>query len=404
MATVTIITGTLEFYDSFGVLKKALARNPLIKYNIDGIQFKKRRFDRIIIAENGDIIKLPPILAFDRMGNKFGITQTMGSAKTVILMQKLAKAHKNGRDVACNVSIEFMPHNLDKPKEEWTPNLRKMDDLIKANNCVMGIDDYKKIVKKWQSDEAEFISALVNASRKDNVDIIFTVQRVINFIAPDIREVASNYEIPYVTIRDMRKPSPDGMGVPIEIEIFNVSANFVFLGFGLWNGWFPDGKIIQPSMKMLNAYSTLEKVSNMKDEEVESVNIHANRELYSGYNNELKVVNELKSCAGITRHIAFEHPHEHEADIVYTEGDRTYLIDNVGTNMSNGSRNLNTTRKNFRSFDLSDKKKIRLLSYEFKGVIYYIDYKHLVNYTGTIRISKELRSKSLMAKELFKLI
>ena len=86
MAYLTIITGSHEFSDRFGRFTRAYARNPMYDYEVDGINFKKRRFDRVIINEDGELIFLPEIIS-PPIGNKvFSVIQTMGSGKTILGM------------------------------------------------------------------------------------------------------------------------------------------------------------------------------------------------------------------------------------------------------------------------------------------------------------------------------
>jgi hypothetical protein len=283
------------------------------------------------------------------------------------------------------------------------------------------VDDIKKIISKWNCAEADLISALVNASRKDDVDVNFTTQRVINFVPKDIREVATNYEIPYCTIRDRRRPSPDGMGYPVEIEVFNVSANDVFIGFGCWNGMYPDGKIIHPTEKMLNAYSSLEKVTNLKGDG-DKINIHDSnifkqigkrpkpelpKEPYNGYNNEMAVVKELELYSGTCKHLGPQTRGEHhETDIIYNQGGVQYYIDVVACYLA-PTRNyylLATTQKDFSAYPKDTKFIKRMLAFTYKRKIRYLSYQFLRGRTGNISLKEELRKNMEIARNIFQIL
>lgn len=228
------------------------------------MKFKKHRFDRVVITKGGGIIFLPPVIT--RRKNHYEVDQWMGAFKTGAAMEHIGRVHKNGGRILTNFKVGYLSHNIGKPKEKWTPNILGLDDLEKANNCTMVLDDIKKILERWNCAEAVLVSKVVNASRKERVDIIITSQRTVNSVPTDIREVCTNYEIPFVTVRDQRINSPDGMGTPLEVEIFNISATGNFLGFGIWNGFYPDGCTLKPTKKMLDMYDTTEKVTDLKTE------------------------------------------------------------------------------------------------------------------------------------------
>lgn len=269
----------------------------------------------MVITKDGGIIFLPPVIT--RCKTHYEVDQWMGAFKTGAAMEHIGRVHKNGGRILTNFKVGYLPHNIGKPKEKWTPNILGLDDLEKANNCTMVLDDIKKIFERWNCAEAVLVSKVVNASRKERVDIIITSQRTVNSVPKDIREVCTNYEIPFVTVRDQRIDSPDGMGTPLEVEIFNISATGNFLGFGIWNGFYPDGCTLKPTKKMLDMYDTTEKVTDLKTEGA--------RPNQPGYPLEAKAFEYLKEKVP---GMVWEHLNgKNEYDII----SETHAIDVVGT-------------------------------------------------------------------------
>lgn len=409
MAYLTIITGTHEFYDMFGYLQNDILKNTVYRYNVDGVKFKKKRFDRVVITEEGEVVKLPPVMAA-LSKNRFSVVQTMGSGKTILGAEHIARVHKIGGRTGANLGVEWFPSNKDKKKEQWVPNINSIEDMQSAKNITALFDDIKGTIKKWNSNEADLISAIANASRKEGVNLLLTTQRVINFVPKDIREVATNYEIPYITIRDMRKPSPDSMGYPLEMEVFNISANDVFMGFGVSNGLIPDGKTILPTPKLLNCYSTLEIARDLsKGEETTPLMQNTELEPYKGYNNEVKVIKELEKFEGTIRHLSAENPREHDTDILFYAPDGLYHIDAIGTQRYNKGKRyyhkLNTESKD--AMDIYNKAQAKgvkksFLAFEWKGKIRFLDIKHIIGKSGACDYSQELRKKTIMPYAVFR--
>lgn len=328
MAFVTVISGTYGFYDPQMQFAAEWIKPKLYKYNVNGVRFKKRRFEQVVITKEGDVITLPSVIAVVGT-NKWIITQTMGSGKTILGVEHLARIHRGGGRTAANICVKWFGDNIGKPKQEWTPNILSMEDLEKARGVTVLLDDIKKTVTSWQTKEAKLISAIVNTSRKESVNLIITSQRVINFVPKDIREVVTNYEIPFITIRDLRVKTPDNMGFPIEMEVLNISANGIFLGFGVHNGFVPDGKTLMPTPRLLSAYSTLEIAMDLKKGKSKGILANpAEKEPYSGYNNERAVYEELCQYEGTVQHVAADNPREHETDIIFANS-KVYHIDVV---------------------------------------------------------------------------
>ena len=406
MAYLSIITGSYDFYDPYGLFTQAFNDNKIYKYEIDGIIIKKRRLDRVIITENREVYKLPPVVAPLGRGH-YMVNQTMGSGKTILAVEHLARIHAGGGRTGANISLAWFACNAGKASNEWRPNVNSLKDMEAARNVTILFDDIKGTISDWATSEARLTGAIVNASRKQGVNIIFTTQRVINFVPPDIREVATNYEIPYITIRDKRIPSPDNMGFPVEMEIFNISPNQIFLGFGVFNGLLADGCKLRPTARLLSAFSTMEVAGNLGITKDETIAKQGGSEPYVGYNNEIRVLRELESYSGTLNHLSAKDPRTHKADLQYIEKSKVYLIDVVAINRyQKGQRyyhKLLTDRKDFQAdYDAATKDKVtRLLAFTFKNRVKFIDYKDLVGKSGRIDYGKELKQKSKSAYALF---
>lgn len=414
MAYLTIITGSHEFSDRFGRFTRAYARNPMYDYEVDGINFKKRRFDRVIINEDGELIFLPEIIS-PPIGNKvFSVIQTMGSGKTILGMEHLARVHKIGGNTGANMSVEWFKHNLDKPKEDWTPSLNSMNDLEIAKNITLLFDDIKKTISKWQAKEADMVSSIVNASRKESVNIVFTTQRVINFVPPNIREVANNYEVPYITIRDMRRESPDKMGMPLEMEVFNISANGVFENFGLFTGMFVDGKTICPTERLLNSYSTLELAQDLGSgggstiKNGKEVAVEPKTPSYNGYDLEKYVCDELsKRDVGVVHLAAVNREHEADIEVIKSNGKKV-LVDAVSCYQRTDKDHKNSYR--LRTHHKDFKVKLRnavqggykiYLAFTFKHSLQFLNYNAIPIVVGDVTYPKKLQNRSQTATQLF---
>jgi len=293
--TLTIIAGTHSFIDLTGKFRNAFSRSMQTKlqYEIDGLSFSKRRFDRVEIQKDGRIQHLPSrIFPMDRNGFAWSVSQPTGSGKTILAVYNLRETYRRGGNIQANLSYQHMKHNEGKPREEWTPSINSMEDLEHAKKCHLVIDDVKGTIETWQAKEAQIISMVANLGRKEGVDLDFTTQRVINFMPPNIRAVATGYLIPYITIRDLRINTPDNNGYPREMEVLALipaDMGDVFVGFGVLHGDVPDGKIITPSLELLNSYKTMEIAVGLKHGED---GIRTNQ---PGYELEAKALDYLQS-------------------------------------------------------------------------------------------------------------
>lgn len=270
--TLTIIAGTHSFIDLTGKFTQAILKSTksLTSYNIDGVRFKKHRFDRVTITKEGWVIKDPMrILPIGSSGMYWTVSQPTGSLKTALAVEVMRRTVARGGNIQANFSFKWMKHNIGKPKEQWTPSITSIEDITKASHTRLTIDDIKGTIDHWQAKEADIISMAANLGRKESVDIDITSQGVTNYVPPNIRRIATGYMIPYCTIRDKRLYSPDGKGFPRECEIISLipgdtNVGDVFVGFGFINGDIPNGELFIPTQELFDSYMTMEHAKGLK--------------------------------------------------------------------------------------------------------------------------------------------
>ena len=360
---LTIITGTHTFIDLGRKFRQAFinATQRRNNYNILGCHFTKSRFERVTIDKIGNVIRQPSrIFPLDGNGFSWSVSQPTGSGKTILAAYHLKRTFFNGGNIQANFSFKYFKQNYGKPKEEWTPNINSIEDLVAAKKCRVALDDIKGTIDHWQAKEADIVSNMANVSRKGGVDIDITTQRVINYIPPNIRAIATGYEIPYITIRDQRQETPDNKGYPVEMEVLSLipsDGEDIFVGFGCLNGDIPDNTIITPTPELLNSYSTMAISQGLK-----GTGIRTNQ---PGYALEVACLKQLK--ASYPRE-AWKHLNGKE---VYDILSDKFLIDVVGRD-ANGD--LITEHKNLmKHLSVSNKTgKQGYLMFEHLGSIGFI--------------------------------
>lgn len=371
--TLTIIAGTHTFIDLTGKFRHAWLRSQQkrIIYDIDGVIFSKHRFSRVEIQKDGKVVFFPTrIFPTDRYGMTWSVSQPTGSGKTILAVYHLLKTFRNGGNIDGNFSYKYFKHNIGQSPEKWQPSIQSIEDLQKANHTHLVIDDVKGTIDRWQAKEADIITLVANTGRKESVDLDFTTQRVIDYVPKNIRSVATGYEIPYITIRDLRKDSPDGKGFPIEMEVFGLipsDTGDVFVGFGTLNKDIPDGKTIRPTYELLNSYKTMELATGLK---VGAEN--GARPNQPGFRLEVKALEYLKEKIPSMK---WEHLNgKHVFDIVSD----TWAID--VTDMDEDG-NLRTEHKNLmRHISTASK----------KGMIPYLMFPYQGNNWGFLKINKDM--------------
>ena len=263
--------------------------------------------------EQGVIIRKEELpMAFD--SKKFEIIQDLGSGKTLAAMDILGRKMFSGGICYANLGLAWNPANVEKPKEEWIADINSLEDLSSFNNCTILIDDIYGTIQHWQSEESQIVSLVANERRKLKKDIIITAQREV-MIPKGLRDMATEWIIPVITVRDFTKETPDNTGYPIELRTIHFNGAKVF-------------KYISPPMtgleRLFNAYNTIERAVHLhKDGEKARTN-------QLGYALEVKAYDFLKKNVPGTQ---WEHLNgKHEFDIISS----THAIDVTGTDPDGG--------------------------------------------------------------------
>jgi len=282
------------------------ARDPLRRFDPSEIFYTFIEEDTE--DEQGVIIRQEELpMAFD--SKKFEIIQDLGSGKTLAAMDILGRKMFSGGVCYANLGLAWNPANIDKKKEEWISDINSLEDLSSYNNCTILIDDIYGTIQHWQSEESQIVSLVANERRKLKKDIIITAQREV-MIPKGLRDMATEWIIPVITVRDFTKETPDNTGYPLELRTIHFNGAKVF-------------KYISPPMtnleRLFGAYNTIERAVHLhKDGDKARTN-------QLGYALEVKALDFLKEKVP---GMAWEHLNgKHVFDIISD----THAIDIVGT-------------------------------------------------------------------------
>ncbi len=251
-------------------------------------------------------------------GKHIEIIQDLGSGKTLKAIDMLA--HKVFAGGACyaNLGLAWNPANIDKPKEEWIPDLKSLDDLSKYNNCTILIDDIYGTIQQWNTEAAKIVGIVANERRKMRKDIIITAQREV-MIPPGLRDMATEWIVPVITERDFTRESPDGTGYPTKLRTIHFNGAKVF-------------KYISPPLvgleRIFEAYNTIETAVHLNKNESGA------RTNQPGYELEAKAFEYLKEkVPGMKwQHLNGKHVFDiisdtHAIDIVGTDPDGALILE-----------------------------------------------------------------------------
>lgn len=291
------------------------ARDPLGRFNPSDIFYTfieqdPDDTDGVLIREED----LP--IAFD--SKKFEIIQDLGSGKTLKAIDILGHKVFSGGQCYANLGLAWSPANIGKPKEQWQADINSLEDLSAYNNCTILIDDIYGTIQSWNTEPAKIVSLVANERRKLKKDIIMTAQREV-MIPPGLREMATEWIVPVITIRDFTKETPDNMGYPIELRTIHFNGAKVF-------------KYISPPLtnlqKLFDAYNTIERAVHLgKDGDAPRTN-------QPGYALEAKAFDYLKEkVPGMTwQHLNGKHVFDiisdtHAIDIVGTDPDGALILE-----------------------------------------------------------------------------
>ena len=250
MASITLITGSASLLD-----------DPFGKLNPSELYYEF--WEENINDESEYIIKRDPLPISFFGRTHFNIIQYLGSGKTLMGMHILSEKAYRGENVAANLGLIW--HNQkQEDKTKWTSEINTMNEFETLDNCTVLLDDIRSTISSWNSKEAQVVSTIANAGRKTNLDILITAQREI-MIPKDIREMATEWIIPVIRIRDMTQWTPDKTGMPIELIGLHFDGSKTFTRM-------TDSIIgLAP---LFQSYSTIQRAIGLKIEEPDKKKSH----------------------------------------------------------------------------------------------------------------------------------
>lgn len=235
MSELILITGSIsEVRDPLGKFDPSKLFYTFIEQDLDN--------------ENEVTIRTEPIpIAFS--SKSFEIIQDLGSGKTLKAIDILSRKYYSGGFCYANLGLAWNPANEGKDKKEWVADLNSLENLTEYNNCTLLIDDIYGTILHWNTEPAKIVSLVANERRKMKKDLIITAQREV-MIPPGLREMATEWIVPVITIRDFTKETPDNMGYPLEMRTIHFNGAKIF-------------KYISSPLvdleKLFAAYNTIEK-------------------------------------------------------------------------------------------------------------------------------------------------
>lgn len=303
MSSLTLITGTIDE-----------AEDPFLKLNLQELYYERWDADEddpssIIVTR-----EMIPIKFYN--DSKFRVVQYLGSGKTLKGMDILSHKVVFGGRVCANLGLVW--DNEGKPKDQWDSSVMSFDDLENLDHCTVLIDDIKGTILKWNVKEADIVSKIANAGRKTGLDIIVTAQRE-KMIPPELRDIATEWIVPIIRVRDFTRETPDNTGYPIEMICLHFDGSKIFK--------FMSEPIIglEP---LFASYSTLQKAIALRQDNNEGA--RANQ---PGYALECKAVSFLDEKTGLKwEHLNGKHVFDvisdtHAFDIVGTDPDGFLYLD-----------------------------------------------------------------------------
>lgn len=241
MTTLTIITGTIDE-----------AEDPFHHLNISELFYESWNWD--LKYKNRIAITREPVPVKIYNEDVFRIVQYLGSGKTLLAVNILANKIMRGEKVKGNLALVW--NNLGKPKPRWRSDINSLEDLDNLEKCTFVLDDIKSTISSWNCKEANFIAKIAAGARKDNLDIIITAQRE-KMVPPELRDIATDWLVPIIRVRDYTRKTPDNTGYPIEMIYLQFDGAKILKG------------ISEPLIglsRLFEAYSTLQHAESLKIE------------------------------------------------------------------------------------------------------------------------------------------
>lgn len=304
MSNLTLISGSINE-----------ARDPLGRFDPSEVFYTFIEEDP---DDSNGVILRQDELPMTMDGKYIEIIQDLGSGKTLKAIDILAHKAFSGGKCYANLGLAWSPANIGKPKNEWIPDLNSLEDLSEYNNCTILIDDIYGTIQQWNTEAAKVVGIVANERRKKKKDVIITAQREV-MIPPGLRDMATEWIVPIITLRDFTRESPDGTGYPLELRTIHFNGAKVF-------------KYISPPIigleRIFEAYNTIETAVHLnKGGECARTN-------QPGYDLEAKAFESLKSMApGMEwKHLNGKHVFDvisdtHAIDIVGTDPDGALILE-----------------------------------------------------------------------------
>ena len=211
--TIKLITGTITAFDTTGELL-ALKKKGLFYqwyWTRHGWRKMETKFGKRL-----------------EQSSLFKMVQTTGSGKT-LLAAILLWLSKDKIKTAANMQLSFIDKSIDS-----------FEEFLALEGYEVLLDDVRHIIENWRSPGAKLATEFSNSSRKKRNELLITSQRLMNYVPPDIREIADEVYVPYIRCFDATKKAPDWRPtnqkyLPLEIWSLRFSGDFEYLGYSKYN-------------------------------------------------------------------------------------------------------------------------------------------------------------------------
>mgnify|MGYP001430040762 CR=1 FL=1 len=168
-------------------------------------------------------------------------------------MQLLSEKHFYGGQTAANLGLAW-DNEGKQSKKDWTAKINSMYDLDDIYDTSILLDDIKGTIAHFACKESEVISEIANAGRKNKNDFIITAQREM-MIPKDLRDMATEWIVPIIRVRDFTQFSEDDTGVPVELIMlhFDGTKNFIKMS-----------PVYTGLNKLFSSYNTIQRAISLK--------------------------------------------------------------------------------------------------------------------------------------------
>lgn len=303
MSSLTLITGTIDE-----------AEDPFFKLDLNELYYE--RWDEDPEDEDSIIRSREPVPIRFFGKDQFRISQYLGSGKTLKGMDILTHKVFYGGRVCANLGLVW--DNEGKPKEDWVGSIQSLEDFKALSQCTALLDDIKGTIMRWNTKEADFMVEVNNAGRKLGLDVIITAQRE-KQIPPDLRDIATEWIVPIIRVRDYTRETPDNTGYPLELVSLHFDGGKVFKYLS---------EPIIGLEPLMASYSTLQRATVLRE------GTEGARPNQPGYQLEVKALEFLREKVPgmVWQHLNGKHVFDiisdtHAIDIVGTDPDGYLYLD-----------------------------------------------------------------------------